>query len=245
MRHKSDFSANPKIKQLYLEYFNRSVEIYSFTPSVFCATCAASLKKWKSKNGSFGMPFMQPMIWLRNIQHREEECYFCSTILTGHHYKSRKNIQYADVITVIKPEMRNGCQDIPLANGVIEEFSDDESLAPSSASVYLANNESECKPLSQNDLNDLVRDLELSKNKAEILASRLKEHNLLKKGVLITHGRTKDRHQFEKYFKVDENHHEIAYCSNIPELFDHYGHEHKPEEWRLFIDGSCKSIKFK
>ena len=37
----------------------------------------------------------------------------------------------------------------------------------------------ECKNFSQFELNDLVRDLGLSKESAEVLASRLKEKNLL------------------------------------------------------------------
>jgi hypothetical protein len=37
--------------------------------------------------------------------------------------------------------------------------------------------------LTQDKLNDLVRDLELSKSKAELLGSRLKQWNLLKKNV--------------------------------------------------------------
>lgn len=244
LRHTFKFSTNPKIKELYESYFSRSVEMASYTPEVYCSTCAASLKKWEIKNGSVGMPFIQPMIWLRKLQHKEDECYFCSTNLKGHHFKTRKNVQYADVDTVMKPEMRSENDCIPSVKQLtVDEFSDDESVTPSSASVYQPSNTTECCPLSQEDLNDLVRDLELSKNQAELLSSRLKERNLLKKGVLITYGRTADRRQFEKYFEIDKSNHELAYCCNIPALFEHYGHEHKPEEWRLFIDGSCKSEK--
>jgi hypothetical protein len=40
--------------------------------------------------------------------------------------------------------------------------------------------------LTQDKLNDLVRNLELSKSKAELLGSRLKQWNLLKKNVRIS-----------------------------------------------------------
>ena len=42
------------------------------------------------------------------------------------------------------------------------------------------------KPFSQSQLNDLVRDLGLSKNSSEILASRLGEHGILDSGTKIT-----------------------------------------------------------
>jgi hypothetical protein len=40
--------------------------------------------------------------------------------------------------------------------------------------------------LTQDELNDFVRDLELSKSKAELLGSRLKQWNLLEKNVRIS-----------------------------------------------------------
>ena len=48
-------------------------------------------------------------------------------------------------------------------------------------------------PFSQNELNDLVRDLNLSKPSSELLASRLKEKSLLSHGTRITFYR--NRHQ--------------------------------------------------
>ena len=41
----------------------------------------------------------------------------------------------------------------------------------------------------QESLNDLVRDLQLGKGKNELLASRLKERNLLKPGVTVSYYR--------------------------------------------------------
>jgi len=41
--------------------------------------------------------------------------------------------------------------------------------------------------ITQEELNDLVRDLSLSKEKAEILGSRLQEWNLLQEGTKISH----------------------------------------------------------
>ena len=52
--------------------------------------------------------------------------------------------------------------------------------------------------LFQNELNDLVRDLNLSKSSAEFLASRLKGKNLLSDGTRITFYR--NRHQEFRHF---------------------------------------------
>lgn len=45
---------------------------------------------------------------------------------------------------------------------------------------------------SQAELNDIVRDLSFSKDKAELLASRLNEENLVKRDVCITYFRQKN-----------------------------------------------------
>ena len=45
--------------------------------------------------------------------------------------------------------------------------------------------------LNQNDLNDLVRDLGLTIERSELLSSRLKEWNMLQKGVNCTYFRSK------------------------------------------------------
>ena len=48
------------------------------------------------------------------------------------------------------------------------------------------------KPFSQDQLNDLVRDLGLSKKSSEILASRLGEHGTLDSGAKIAFYRDRD-----------------------------------------------------
>jgi hypothetical protein len=93
---------------------------------------------------------------------------------------------------------------------------------------------------SQVELNDLVRDLNLPKNSAELLASRLKEKNLLENGVRITFYRS--RHEdFLSFFTKEE---ELVYCTDVSGLLNKLGiEEYKPEEWRLFIDSSKRSLK--
>ena len=93
--------------------------------------------------------------------------------------------------------------------------------------------------LNQTDLNDLVRDLKLSKDKSELLSSRLKEWNLLQPGPKVTyfHGR---HTSLAVLFKEDKN---ICYCFYIDGLFRELGSVHVSEEWRLFIDSGKDSLK--
>ena len=85
----------------------------------------------------------------------------------------------------------------------------------------------------------MARDLNLSKESSELLASRLKEKNLFKPGTLITFQR-KRHEQFLPYF-TQEN--EIVYCNNVEGLLKKLGvFEYNPNNWRLFI-GCKRSLK--
>ena len=70
------------------------------------------------------------------------------------------------------------------------------------------------KPFSQGQLNDLVRDLNLSKESSEILASRLGEHGILVPGTKITFYRNRDD-LLIRFFTMEA---EFVYCNNIPGL---------------------------
>ena len=56
-------------------------------------------------------------------------------------------------------------------------------------------------PLSQSEMNDWIRDMELTKDKAEILTSGIKERNFVTPDVSVTY--YKNRHNpFSKYFTL-------------------------------------------
>ena len=93
--------------------------------------------------------------------------------------------------------------------------------------------------LTQAELNDLVRDLELSKAKAELLGSRLQEWNLLQENVRVTSFCTRHE-QFEDYFSKEDD---LVFCSDVEGLLNALGIKHDPQEWRLFIDSAKLSLK--
>ena len=92
---------------------------------------------------------------------------------------------------------------------------------------------------SQKHLNDLIRDLCLSKEKVELLASRLKEQNMVEKDVKVSYYR-KRNWDLSSAFKVEGL---LGYCHDIEELFQTLGIVHIVNEWRLFIDSSKRSLK--
>jgi len=93
--------------------------------------------------------------------------------------------------------------------------------------------------LTRDELNDLVRDLELSKSKAELLGSRLKQWNLLKKNVRISSFHRLHQHLVSFFRKEDD----LAFCYDVDGLMNALGIKHDPQEWRLFIDSSKLSLK--
>ena len=84
----------------------------------------------------------------------------------------------------------------------------------------------------QEELSDLIRELNLSKESSELLASRLNDQILLQQGTKITIYRTRDE-EFVRFFEELPG---FLFCIDSPGLLLKLGlDEYKPEEWRLFI----------
>jgi len=128
-------------------------------------------------------------------------------------------------------------------------LSDSES---SDEAVGQANNNMDCDPtfvgacssneprlLTQWDLNDIIRDLSLSKTEAEILGSRLKGRNLLHQDTKVcfmvhTMKNSKD------FFSLEDG---IMFCNDVCSVMEVLGHEYNPDQSCLFIDSSKVSLK--
>ena len=119
--------------------------------------------------------------------------------------------------------------------------SSDSSISSSSSMAAAASSLSaKPKPLSQGQLNNLVRDLGLSKKSSEILASRLGDHGILDSGNKITFYRDRDD-LLIRFFTMEDA---FVYCNNIQGLLSEMSlPEYNPDEWRLLIDSSKRSLK--
>ena len=90
-------------------------------------------------------------------------------------------------------------------------------------------------------MDDLIRDVGLTNENAELLTSRLKEWHLLHPTSRVSKYR-KRRISFAHFFTVSQPH-SLCYCSDIFGLFNEIGRDYNPSDWRLFIDSSVKSLK--
>ena len=109
------------------------------------------------------------------------------TKVAGFSKKNKSKIVYPDCESALKPVPHDEENPVPFppAAGAAETDSSDENTEDD-VTVYESYDEDfeEGRPhlISQGDLDDLVRDLSLSKEKSELLASRLGEWNLPQKG---------------------------------------------------------------
>jgi hypothetical protein len=71
----------------------------------------------------------------------------------------------------------------------------------------------------QNELSDLIRDLNLSKDSSELLASRLKAKNVLHPGKKITFYRRREKYLLP-FFTEDNN---LVFCNDIGNLLKKTG----------------------
>jgi len=93
--------------------------------------------------------------------------------------------------------------------------------------------------ITQEELNDLVRDLDLAKSKVELLGSRLQQWNLLKTNVRISVYR-KRHEDIVQFFKMERG---LVACTDIGGLMQTLSINHIPLDWQLFLDSSNLSLK--
>ena len=149
------------------------------------------------------------------------------------------------MLTISKPVPRES-QDKPAATENPEnppESSDENSSREKNEEPYIptATTATERHLMSDQDYNDLVRDLGLSSRQTEILASRLKQWNFVERDFKVTCTRDRNLTSFEQIFKDDDTDNKLVYCIDVNELFVFLNYEHCPKDWRLFLDGSHKS----
>lgn len=229
-------------------------------PKVICEACFSRLRRWKTS-----LYFSSPASWRQPVIH-DLDCYACNNKTFGYNssnkYLFKPKVTAAVTMPVLARQSRqietinveNREPEIDLVHEPMEGDDDireisamsDEDEALSEPCADAAHEEYKDRstskiPLkfSQEELNDLVRDLRLSKYASEVLASRLNEKGLLEKGVKICFYRDRDV-SFRKHFTKDES---LVYCNDVDALFHELKITHKPEEWRLFIDSSKRSLK--
>ena len=189
------------------------------------------------------MKFAIPRIWREPTNHTND-CYFC--MVDPSKRRTEKNapaIVYPSYPSSIAPVPHCDQLPVPIPTRSQDPISADESTTDEDGITIddhvLNSNLEEKKPYypNQKDLDDLIRDLGLTKSNAELLTSRLKQWNLLDDSVQITEQRK--RHQSFPVFFIMQN--AICFCNNVSGLFYSIGIPRIPSEWRLFIGSSSES----
>lgn len=158
------------------------------------------------------------MVWREQKNHLDD-CYFCCIDVCGYNSKNKKVVIYPNVTSADRPVKHGPCFPVPVPP---EHIDDVLQSSPESSQSQPTDDDFQCTPdnlkqlFAQAELNDLVRDLGLTKEKAELLGSRLKEKHLLEPGTSICHYRTRDK-QFTKFFRQDED---LVYCHDIVSLIN-------------------------
>ena len=238
------------VKRAYLAYFKVRLgdQDKAWAPHIVCKQCVEHLRQWTKKVRK-SLRFGIPMVW-REPKNHFDDCYFCSVSTKGINRKNRNSLVYPNLESAIRPIPH--CSEVPVPvfeslpelelPGIEEDrasvLSTDSSETTASDVDFTLSSPPQL--FSQRELNDLTRDLNLSKESSELLASRLKEKNLLQPGTLITFYR-KRHSEFLPYFNQEND---IVYCKDVAGLLQHLGVQHyNPQDWRLFIDSSKRSLK--
>lgn len=212
--------------------------------------------------------YVLPVVWLPRSEHSPDSCYFCISIKksTGFRYETRDQMSYANIATVIPAKLRS--EQNPLApceidledTGNTPPYHDSPpqlDSSPGFLSSPIASTSIEpsmFEPtaselggtaphlITPSDFNNLVRDINLSQRNAEIVASRLKQWNLVSSEFRVTSPRKRSlTHIFDECF--DLNVIGLAYCNDVCRLFARIGMPYEAKNWRLFIDASVESLK--
>ena len=96
--------------------------------------------------------------------------------------KNKHHVQYPDVSSAIKPVSHDPDLPVPQPNVTMESSSDSESsdmTDTAECGAYRPEEDDQLVPLTRAELNDLTQDLNLSKESAQLLGSRLREKRLL------------------------------------------------------------------
>lgn len=236
---KHNLMRGTKLWRAYSAYFGMSIgdQDKSWAPHVCCGSCRSTLEGWL-RGSRKCMPFAIPRVWREPTNH-STDCYFCTVEISKYKKtKDRKLITYPDIPSSIAPVPHSESLPIPAPPMSREESSQEEN-SESDSEEYQASSSKDPHFPNQEELDDLVRDLGLTKSNAELLASRLKEWNLLDPTCSITTYRNRHR-VFAPFYEVRNN---LCYCKDIDGLFNEIGIAHIPNEWRLFIDSSIRSLK--
>ena len=222
------------IARAYHAYFGIKLadQDKAWAPHMVCKACTETLRG--CTNGKRSLNFVIPMVWKEPTNH-VTNCYYCAVDVTGINRKDQSSLKYLDLQSARRPVTH--CDEIPVPIfGELPEISNEvASSVEGHEDEEVVLQDEAPHPFSQKELNDLVGDLSLSTDSAELLASRLKEKHLLSDSFF-------NRHQ--EYLRF------FLYSKGLGVLYRYWAAflklgvpQYEPKDRRLFIDSSKRSLK--
>ena len=156
------------------------------------------------------------------------DCYFCNCNVSGFNMKNQHNIQYPNLPSAIRPIFHQ--PDVPVSTPPPVLIDVEDSTTSSDMSSSECQSEYECfegerpRLFSQEELNDLVRDLDLPKVSAVLLGSRLKSRNMLDSEVTFSWYKHREKEYLPFFTKEDD----LVYCVDIKGLTEKLGTTYEP-----------------
>jgi hypothetical protein len=136
-------------------------------------------------------------------------------------------ILYTNLPSALRPVVHGPEVPVTQPTEILEDASTNSSDSGGDDEKLQCHTESQIPQLfTQSELNDVITDLGLPKEKAEHLSSRLKENNFLAAGTFMYRYRRREK-EFTSYFSQDGD---LVYCCNIPGLMQNFGVEYKVNE---------------
>lgn len=169
------------------------------------------MDRWKKDKNNKRLKFIKPMVWEQ--PKNKEDCYSCMTKRKGYNSLSMHKITYANVSSVTKPiisstenvdvedeevDLYSSLDEMEIDGASDEEYEKNGGTSESdnvgSEDEYVPSDKKSTLPqtFNQEELSDLIRELRLPNDGVELLASTLKENNLLSKGTKVSIYRTRD-----------------------------------------------------
>ena len=139
-----------------------------WAPHVCCAPCNSMLSAWMNGKRK-AMPFLVPMVW-RKPKNHFNDCYFCMTNIDGFTKKKKSKITYPNCESARKPVPHDETNPPPVPPVDMSDTSSSEESTSDTETgegdMYVSDADNSPHLLGQAELNNLVRDLELTKEKA-------------------------------------------------------------------------------